>query len=417
MSEGERQNILKDLTDEEAQELLYDWNFWARPKQLEPPRKWYIWLVLSGRGFGKTRTGAEWIRSKVESGKHGRIALVAKDAADARDIMVEGESGIIAVSPPWFRPHYEPSKRRLTWPNGATATTYSSEEPDQLRGPQHSIAWVDELAKFKYPQDTWDNLEFSLRLGLNPQCLVSTTPRPIKVIKDLIADKQTVVTKGNSYENISNLSASYVRRIIQKYEGTRLGRQELHAEILDDNPDALWSRGLLEKQKVVKHPPLKRIVVAIDPAASANEESSETGIIAAGIGEDGFGYVLDDLSLRALPSRWARAAITGYYKFLADLIVGEVNNGGDMVEAVIRSVDSSVPYKKVHASRGKYTRAEPVSALYEQGKIFHVGNFPELEDQMCEWTPGDKSPDRLDALVWAITELMLGGEEEIKNIW
>lgn len=408
---SERDRILQSLSEREAKGLLYDWRFWARPNQLPPPGDWFVWLLLSGRGFGKTRTGAEWIRARAASGKYGRIALVAETAADARDVMIEGESGILAISPPWFRPDYEPSKRRLTWPNEAIATTYSGKEPEQLRGPQHDTAWVDELAKFKYPDDTWDNLELGLRLGPDPRCVVTTTPKPIKIIKSLLTDSDVTITRGSSYENIGNLAPSFIRRVIKKYEGTTLGRQELWAQLLDDAQGALWKRARIDELRVIKAPDFVRIVVAIDPAASDTEESDETGIIIAGLGADGHGYVLDDLSLQASPDGWARAAVTGYHTLRADRIIGEVNNGGDMVEFTVRTVDPNVPFRAVHASRGKVTRAEPISALYEQGRIHHVGTFGGLEDQMCSWEPatGMRSPDRIDALVWAFTELMLDG--------
>lgn len=392
--------------------LLYEWRFWARPNQL-PPENWrHVWLILAGRGFGKTRTGAETVRWLVETGQAKRIALVAPTAADARDVMVEGESGILAVSRPDFKPEYEPSKRRITWPNGAVAYTYSAEEPDRLRGPQHDFAWCDELAAWKYPDDTWDNLIFGLRLGDNPRVVVTTTPKPIPLVRKLVNDPETVVTRGSTYENAANLPPSFLKEIRDKYEGTRLGRQEIFAEILDDVPGALWTRSMLDDLRVKKAPELVRVVVAIDPAVSSGEDSDETGIIVAGKGADGHGYVLDDLTCRMSPDGWATRAVNAYYKHEADRIVAEVNNGGDLVEATIRTVDRKIPYKAVRASKGKRTRAEPIAALYEQGKIHHVGSFPLLEDQMCNFTPDgyDGSPDRVDALVWALTELMLKGE-------
>lgn len=387
---------------------MYDWQFWARPKQLTPPGDWYVWLILAGRGFGKTRTGAEQIRAWQEQG-YKRFALVGQTPAEVRDVMVEGEGGILAISPPWNMPKYEPSKRKLTWPNGAIATAYSGENPELLRGPQHEKVWVDELAKFKYPQETWDNLMLGLRLGSQPQAVVTTTPKPTRTLKDIVSDDNTVTTRGNTYENKANLADAFINTIIKRYEGTRLGRQELYAELLDDNPDALWRRKDIEDFRATKVPPLSRIVVAIDPQAKNGETSAETGIIVAGRCKDGEAYVLADASVKGTPETWAKAAITGYHKYQADRIIGEANNGGDMVEHTIRTVDKTVPFRQVHASRGKHLRAEPISALYEQGKVHHVGMFPELEDQMCDWVPGDTSPDRLDALVWALTELMLGG--------
>ena len=406
LPDSERAKILNDYSEKQLEALQFDWEFWARPKQLEPVGEWYVWVILAGRGFGKSRVGAEQVRKWVEQG-YKRIALVGQTPAEVRDTMVEGESGILAISPPWNMPKYEPSKRRLTWPNGAIATAYSAENPELLRGPQHDKAWVDELSKFKYPQETWDNLMFGLRLGDNPQALVSTTPKPIRTLKEILGYDKAYITRGSTYENKANLAEAFVNTIINKYEGTRLGRQELYAELLDDNPDALWQRSKIDELRVTKHPDLIRVVVAIDPQATNEEVSAETGIIAAGIGEDGHGYILDDHSIKATPDGWGKAAVTGYYKHSADRVIGEVNNGGDMVGYTVSTIDPNVPFKKVHASRGKQVRAEPISALYEQGKIHHAGTFSELEDQLCEWVPGDKSPDRLDALVWALTELML----------
>jgi len=425
LSEDERKKIVSKLSEAEAEALLYDWKVWAREKQMPPDWDWYIWLLLSGRGGGKTRSGAELVVKWAKEG-HTPIALVGQTKADVRDTMVEvGESAILNICPPWFRPEYESSKRRLTFPNGVLAIIYSGDEPGQLRGPQHMKAWVDELAKFKYPQESWDNLMFGLRIGTDPEVVVTTTPRPIKVIKDLIKDEKTeknpngrvAVTRGHTLENRANLAPDFLNYILRKYEGTRLGRQELAGEILDDNPDALWQREMIDKLRVTEHPELIRIVIGVDPEATVSETSADTGIIVAGVGiKNGelHGYILDDLTIKASPDGWATAAVTGYHTHKADLIVGEVNNGGDMVEHTVRTVDKLVAFKKVHASRGKYIRAEPVSALYEQGKIHHVGFFPELEDQLCQWEPGDTSPDRLDALVWAITELMLSEE---KLLW
>jgi len=416
LPEQDRQKAIESLSDKEAEALIYDWEFWARPKQLPPDWDWYVWLSLCGRGGGKTRAGAELVIKWAREG-FSPIALVGQTKADVRDTMVEvGDSAILNVSPPWFMPDYESSKRRLTFPNGVLAIIYSGDEPEQLRGPQHMKAWVDELSKFKYPQDTWDNLMFGLRIGDNPQAVVTTTPKPIKIIKALMADERTAVTRGHTLENRDNLAPPFLKYILRKYEGTRLGRQELAAEILDDNPDALWERLKIDELRVKKHPDLLRVVVGVDPAASAKEESSDTGIVVAGIAPIAgimHGYILDDLTIKGTPDQWATAAVTGYYKAKADKVIGEVNNGGDMVEHTVRTVDRSVAFKQVHASRGKYIRAEPVSALYEQGRVHHVGFFPDLEDQLCEWVPGDTSPDRLDALVWAITELMLesGGKE------
>ncbi len=402
-----------------TQEAVFDWQKRARPDQLPPDWNWLTWLLRGGRGSGKTRTGAEYIRFRVESGTARRVALVGETKGDVRDTMVEvGASSLLSISPPWFMPEYEPSKRRITWPNGAIAMIYSGDEPDQLRGPQHDLAWVDELAKFKYPQETWDNLEFGLRIGTDPRAVVTTTPRPIPVIKQLAADPKTADVVCSTYENLANLAPSFIERIKSKYEGTRLGRQEIHGQILEDNPGALWHRDWIEAGRLSNIPELQRVVVAIDPEATSTEESNETGIIVAGIakvGRDYHGYILADLTIRGSPDQWGTAAIAGYNKNKANLIVAEVNNGGDMVGHVIKTIDKNLPFKAVHATRGKYTRAEPVSALYEQGRIHHIGFFPELEDQLCDWVPGSTSPDRLDALVWAITELMLG--EDSASAW
>ena len=366
---------------------------------------------MAGRGWGKTRTGAEWIRSQVEGGQVKWIALVGRTAADVRDVMVEGPSGIMRTAPPWNRPLYEPAKRRVTWPKyGAMATTYSADEPNALRGPQHQIAWLDELAAWKYPDEAWENFDLGLRMGEHPRAIVTTTPRPIKLVRQLLQDKAVAVTRGSTFENAGNLSRETLGRYRDRYEGTRMGRQELHAELLDDLAGALWRRDMIEKHRVKRAPDMARIVVAIDPAVSSGDDSNETGIVVAGKGVDGHGYVLDDLSCRLSPDGWARRAVNAYESFKADRIVAEVNQGGDLVERVIKTVDPRVAYRAVHASKGKRTRAEPISALYEQGKVHHVGMLAELEDQMCSYMPDgfDGSPDHLDAAVWALTDLMLG---------
>ncbi len=341
--------------------------------------------------------------------------------------MIElGESSILQISEPGFRPVYESSKRRLVWPNGAIGIIYSGDEPDQFRGPQHAKAWVDELAKFQYPTESWDNLELGLRIGAAPQVIVTTTPRPIKVIKDIVADPRTVLTTGSTFENKANLAPMFLDRMKKKYKGTRLGEQELEGKILIDNPGALWNIGLIDKSRIHNLIKIKaatekdkdvmidfvRVVAGVDPEATSSEGSAETGIIVAGLDAEGHGYILSDRSLRATPNQWAAQVITAYHAHSADRVIAEINNGGEMVETIIRSIDKQVSYKGIHASHGKLTRAEPVAALYEQGRIHHVGSFPELEDQMTSWVPGEKSPDRMDALVWAITELMLGDSEE-----
>jgi phage terminase large subunit-like protein len=412
----EKQRIVRGLSDLEALRLTYTWEAWARDKQLaciEAPEDWVVWLILAGRGFGKTRTGAQWVIAQAAADPHARIALVGRTAADVRDVMVDGESGILASSPPWFKPNYEPSKRRLTWPNGAIATTFSSEEPNALRGPQHHFAWADEPAAWKYP-DTWDQLLFGLRLGQKPQVVATTTPRATKFIKNLAKATTTHVTRGTTYENKVNLAPTFLNQVVARYEKTRLGRQELLGQILDDAEGALWKREpMIEALRVIQHPDLKRIIVGVDPSvndgslADSSDTLAETGIIVGGRGIDDHGYVLDDNSLAGSPLEWAREAVTAYYKHKADRIVAEANNGGALVEVTIRVVDKHVSYKAVHASRGKLTRAEPISSLYEQGLMHHVGCFPDLEDQMCNYVAGAKSPDRMDALVWMFTELFV----------
>ena len=395
--------------------LENSWAAVARANQLPPPGDWWqIWLLLAGRGFGKTRTLAEWVCDTAASGHVRRIALVAATAADARDVLVEGESGILAVAPPWCRPVYESSKRRLTWPNGAIATTFSAEEPERLRGPQHDAAVCDELGSWSRPE-TFDMLQFGLRLGRKPRCLIATTPRPTKLLRELLAREghDVVVTRGSSYDNKANLAPAFFAQIVKKYEGTRLGRQELNAELLEDTPGALWSQGLIDGTRISAAPELTRIVVAIDPAATSGEDADETGVVVVGQDKDGQGYVLADCSGRYTPIEWARIAISAYRTHHADRIVAERNNGGDMVEATLRMVDQNVPVTTVWASRGKVTRAEPISALYEQGRMHHVGTFPQLEDQMTNFTSdfdreaAGYSPDRLDAMVWVATELLV----------
>jgi phage terminase large subunit-like protein len=413
LPEPDRQKVIKSLSRKEVETLLYDWEFWARPSQLPPPGDWLVWLIMAGRGMGKTRAGAEFILREIKAGRARRVALVAKTPADARDVMIEGDSGILTISHPGDRPLYEPSKRRLTWNNGATALVFSSKEPDQLRGPQYDLAWGDEIRTWYYPQETWDNLMFGLRLGEHPRCMVTTTPLPLAVIKKIMKAPDTVITTGTTYDNRANLAPSFFRQIISKYEGTRLGRQEIKAELLEDVPGALWQRNVIQYKSA---PEMQRVVVAIDPAVTSSEQADETGIIIAGKGIDGLGYVLADRSARVSPDSWARRAVQGYDDFEADRIIGEVNNGGEMVGLTIKTV-RNVPYKAVHASRGKQARAEPVAALYEQGKVYHVQPFDELEDQLVTWTPeSGESPDRLDALVWALSELFLQEPEQKEQV-
>ena len=443
LPEPERKAWLTSLSQLDLASLSYYWPFHGRPDQMAPlttldGKDWLTWLILCGRGWGKTRTGCEWVRSiacgssPLAPGSHSRIAIVAETAADARDVLVEGASGILACHPKDFRPTYEVSKRRLTWPNGAVATLYNGTEPDQLRGPQHDAALVDELAKYRYAQETWDMLQFGLRLGTAPKQCVTTTPRPIPVLKEIINSPSTVITKGRTSDNADNLAATFLTTIVSKYEGTRLGRQELDGDILDDLPGALWTRRMLDDNRIRVWPEMVRIVVAVDPSgtkgfveagrrkgAASREKADDVGIVVAGKGVDGNAYVLADGTANLSPEGWARRVRDFYFgswsplgdEHMANVIVAEQNFGGDMVRATIHAIDPTLPFKAVHASRGKVARAEPVALLYEQGRVKHAGAFPALEDQMClmaaDGYSGEGSPDRVDALVWALTELML----------
>lgn len=398
--------LLASLKPEECEELLHWWELWARPEQLAPAGEWRTWLIQAGRGWGKTRSGAEWVNGRARLGKR-RIHLVGRTAADVRDVMIEGESGILACSPTSFRPLYQPSKRRLTWPNGAIATTFSADEPDQLRGPQCTDAWADELAAWQY-DDAWDQLQFGLRLGDDPRCAVTTTPRPTKIVRDLIADENTRVTRGRTKDNRANLAPAFLEKILKKYEGTRLGEQELEGRVLADTPGALWTNALLEGLRVRVAPTLIRIVVAVDPATTAKKGSDETGIIVIGLGVDGHLYVLEDGSGIYKPHEWASKVLALLDTWEADLIIGESNNGGDLVESNITTMRPNAPVKLVWASRGKRVRAEPVSTRYEKGEVHHVGSLPKLEDEQTTWdstNPDAPSPGRVDALVWGATEL------------
>lgn len=442
MPRAQRDIFLMSLSPKESKVLAYDWKFWARKSQLTPPGDWYTWLVMAGRGFGKSRVGSEWTRWKIYGDSRqpmnsstgiGRVALIAETAADARDVIVQGDSGILATSPPDFRPRYVKSDRKLEWPNGAIALLYSSEEPDQLRGPQFHAAWMDELAKYRHATEVYDQLQFGLRLGDHPQQIITTTPRPIPIVRRLLADPYTegqeggtIVTKGGTFDNAANLAPTFIRQMHQKYAGTRLGRQELYAEILDDVPDALWQSRMLEirsadnplaagmsSEEIVRLPYMRRVVVGVDPSGSRNEEDSsdDVGIVAMGLGTDGIFYLLEDATSSGGPDEWAKAVVQCYKRNQADVILGEENYGGALVEHAIRTQDRRVPYKAVRASRGKVLRAEPVAMLYEQGRVRHVGQFAELEDQMCSMSrsgyEGRGSPDRLDAMVWCATELLL----------
>ena len=414
LSDEQRRRLLDELPDGDVLALEHDWHFWARANQLPPDNtEWRVWLVLAGRGFGKTRLGAEWVRESTR--EHELVNVIAATADDARDIMIEGESGILRICPPSQRPEYLPSKRRLDWPNGAKTLIFTADEPDRLRGKQHMRLWADEIASWRYPE-AWDQAMLGLRLGRDPRAVATTTPKPTPLIRSLIETPSTVVTRGTTYDNAENLAPAFLAQIIRRYEGTRLGRQELLAELLTDTPGALWRLDLLDANRVTSAPDLARVVVAVDPSGGHGEGNDEQGIVVAGKGVDGRAYVVADRTCKLSPDGWGRRAVQAYIDHKADRIVYEVNFGGEMVESVIRTAAQSmgvtVATKAVHASRGKAVRAEPIAALDEQGRVSHVGVFPEMEDEMTVWTPeSGQSPNRLDARVWALTELMLGGQE------
>ncbi|WP_246529157.1 DNA-packaging protein [Microvirga zambiensis] len=408
--------------------MVRHWPVRCRPEQRLPGlarvhEPWTIWLMLGGRGAGKTRAGAEWVRGialgdpDFAQGSSRRIALVGETFSDARNVMIEGPAGILAIHDRRERPAWSPSLRKLEWPNGATAQVFSAEDPDSLRGPQFEAAWADELAKWKHVEETWDMLQFGLRLGFHPRQMVTTTPRPIPLLKRLLADPQVAVSRMRTADNAENLAPVFLDNVLRRYAGTRLGRQELDGDIVEDRPDALWTRDMIESNRVDAAPPLMRIVVAIDPPASSSKRADACGIVAVGMGEGGVAYVLADASASGLkPPEWAQKAVALYRRLEADALVVETNQGGEMASSVIREVDSAVPVVSVRATRGKYLRAEPVSVLYAQSRVRHVGAFPELEDELCDFGPGGlssgRSPDRMDALVWALTELMLREKRE-----
>lgn len=401
--------------------MLYDWpGMWGRPKQLLPgsPRAehqvldWVFWLVLAGRGFGKTRTGAETVRH-WGANPDERILMIGPTAADVRDTMIEGPSGLLQCYPPDRRPIYEPSRKLVTFPSGAIVIIRSADEPERLRGPQFTKFWADEICAWRFWKDAWDQIMFGFRVKSSAlQGVITTTPKPLKVLKDLLANPRTVTTRGSSYENRANLSETFFREVIAPYEGTRLGRQEINAELLEDTPGALWTSKLIGDLRInrrdVHWDMVVRVVVAVDPGVSTNEDSDETGIVVAALLRSGHVLVLDDLSMKDSPIAWARAAtgVLRHPQWPADRIIGEVNNGGDLVEANIRVAEPSAPYSKVWASRGKVTRAEPIATAYERGIVHHVGIFQQLEEEMTTYVPGGKSPNRMDALVYAVTELL-----------
>ena len=404
----------KYKTDPEVIEAtLRKWHLWRREKQVIPDHcechqgNWATWLILAGRGFGKTKVGAETVRHWVKD--FNMVNLIGPTADDVRDAMIEGESGVLAVCPADERPYYAKSDRKLKWPNGAISLLFSAEEPDRLRNKQHKKLWCDELAAWRY-SETWDQAQFGLRLGSNPQAIVTTTPKPTKIVKELTEDPTTHVTRGTTYENRDNLADKFFKSIVAKYENTRLGRQELNAEILTDNPGALWTIQVFEGTRVNKAPKnLRRVIVGVDPAVTSNEESDEWGIVVCAEDDQSppHYYCLEDASAVFTPDQACEKAIYLYNKWDADRIVAEVNNGGDMIEALLRTKQHVFAYDAVRATRGKYIRAEPIAALYEQGRAHHVGCFAALESQMTDYVPGitQKSPDRLDACVWSLTAL------------
>lgn len=424
LDEAARRRELARLTRTEKAELRYHWRLWARPNQLPPEGRWRTWLISAGRGFGKTRAGAEWIREQARGTPDARIALVAASLAEARAVMVEGESGLLACCPRHNAPLFEPSLRRLVWPNGAMAYLYSAAEPDSLRGPQHHFAWCDEIAKWDNTASrairAWDNLAMGLRLGEQPRTVATTTPRAVELMRRLCAEEAggtVAVTRGATYDNAHNLPRSFVREMKRSFGNTALGRQELDGVLLADAEGALWSRSLLERCRdpSLGDPPV-RVVVAVDPPVS--QHGDECGIVVCAVGESGIAQVLADCSLaRAAPERWARAVADAARAWQADRVVAEANQGGQMVGSVLRAAEIALPLKLVHASRGKSARAEPVAALYEAGRVRHTAMFAALEDQLCGIMAGGgyegpgRSPDRADALVWALTELMLGREQ------
>jgi phage terminase large subunit-like protein len=409
--------------------LKYNWDFWARPTQKLPDLDlpWEIWMILSGRGWGKTRTGAEAIKKLMTENPNCRIGIIGQTAGAVRDVCFEGESGLISVMPPEMLDQkkkigkYNRSLGQLTLANGSMAFSFSGADPEKLRGFQSHFLWMDELCAFQYAQETWDMARFGLRLGRHPRVIITTTPKPSPLIIELVRrgreePDNVILTTGSTFDNAANLPEPMLLDLRKRYEGTTLGRQELYAELILDDPGALWKRDLIEETRISPHEfdlrKMAKIVVAIDPSMSAvTERDSETGMIVAGLGENGHAYIIEDCSaLRPSPDTWSRLAIEKYHQYAANRIVAEVNQGYDLVTNLLNTHDETVPVKKVYATRGgKFLRAEPVAALYEQKRVHHVGLHGKLEDQMTQWIPGKPSPDRLDAMVWAVTDLMLGG--------
>lgn len=416
LTEPQRSELLAGMTEEEREQSKKLWLLWARDNQLPPnDDSWDYWLYMAGRGAGKTRSGAEWVRDQIENHHCMRVALVGPTAADVRDVMSEGESGIISISTGDFLPKYEPSKRRLLWPNGATAMMYSAEEPERLRGPQHEKAWCDELAAWKSPE-TWDMLQFGMRLGRRPQTIVTTTPKPTPFVKRILKLQGLIRSGGSMLDNRANLPDSFIRAVLDRYQGTRLGKQEIEGMYLDNIEGALFSEEhIMRRQEPMKPEAYDRVCIAVDPAVSAGEGSDETGIIVCGSYNDGKNAdVLEDASGHYKPNEWADRVVGLYREWKADKVLGEVNNGGDLVEYTLRHATGGqhIPFLKLHSSRGKRLRAEPVGALYEQHRVFHTRYFEQLEEQMVTFNPEalarkGESPDRVDALVFCLTWLII----------
>ncbi len=418
LKESRAVRIVDRLRDEEVLELIHDWSVWARPEQLAPPGNWATWLLMGGRGSGKTRAGAEWVRqlvfSRAGNGTEpfaGPVALVSRTMAEARAVMVEGPAGLLSIGPPRERPRFERSRNLLTWPNGVTAVLMSASEPDRFRGPQFAAAWCDEVAKWPGAEQAWDMLQFGLRLGADPRQMVTTTPRPTRLVRRLVADENTVLTRMRTRDNEQNLAPRFLKDIVGRYRGTFLGRQELEGELIEDLPGALWNRKGLEEVQTGSPPEMGRIVVSVDPSVSSGSGSDACGIIIAGRTGQG-AIVLADRTVRAVsPLNWAARVVEAFHRFSADAVVAEVNQGGELVSGLIAQVDPQVPVIQVRASRSKWVRAEPVAALYERGLVRHCPGLFELEDEMCAFGPDGMadghSADRVDALVWALTTLLL----------
>ncbi|CAN5444088.1 terminase family protein [soil metagenome] len=407
-----RAALLAALPEAARARLYTEWSWWERPGQRQPAPPWRTWLVLAGRGFGKTRIGAEWVRAAAEANPRFRIALVGATAAEARRVMVEGESGLLEIAPDETRPTWEPSLGRLTWPNGARALVYSAAEPDAMRGSENHVAWADEIAKWPRGEDAWDILAMTLRVGRWPRIVATTTPRPVPLIRRLVRSPQVAITRGRTSDNCANLGDGFLDAMLADYAGTALARQELDGEFIEAVEGALWTREAIDRCRVAAAPELIRIVVGVDPPAGIGGDAC--GIVAVGMGSDGRGYVIEDASVRgASPEGWARAVARCAGRTGADRVVAEANNGGAMVRSVLMAADAGLPVRLVHASHGKSARAEPVAALYEGGRVLHAGAFAELEDEMCGLIAGGgyegpgRSPARADALVWALSELML----------